>query len=275
MGFALPAAVNIFDSAGSTVLDVEELAVFCRGLLPGVPVVSHGDFVSYCDENLDEGARAVVMDEIARGIARARVSEPGAEAPRTEPLPGLIAYERRMLDRKPPRPVGVFYDGFALCRACADLLSLSGRREDSWFIVITNQLFGTFEESDSRYHARVSIYGDPCLISTTGMVEAPARPRAYYIEKQMGRDTSTLDRDYAGAFLERDDPRTTEVLKGYLAQAVFYYMIGEPFCEDSACRLYNAHWQADLLKAQSSEGAGLCPEHERLLAQVLEESFNG
>lgn len=273
--FALPTAVNIFDSAGSTVLDMEELAGYCRDLLPGVFVVSRGDFVSYCAESLDEGARAVVKDEIARGIAHARVSDPGAEAGQAEPLPGLVAYERRMLDRESPRPVGVFYDGFALCRACADLLSLSGRREDGWSIVITNQLFGTFEESDSRYHARVSIYGDPCLISTTGMVEAPARPRAYYIEKQMGRDASILDREFAGAFLEREDPRTTEVLKCYLAQAAFYYMIGEPFCEDRTCRLYNAHWQADLLKARSSEGAGLCPEHERLLARILEESENG
>jgi hypothetical protein len=73
-------------------------------------------------------------------------------------------------------------------------------------------------------------------------------------------------------WLRPDDPRTTEVLKGYLAQAIFYYMTGEPFCEERECRLFNAHWQEDLLHAQLDGGSDLCAKHERMLAEILEET---
>ena len=275
MGSVLPEEIHIFDSAASSVLDMEELGGYCRELLPTVHIENHGDFISYCMEVLKEGQETDVKDVIAAQIAAARVTDPARESGQVQPLPAVVQYERRMLDREPPRPSGVFYDGYELCRAYAELLSLTGRRVHGCLIIITNQLFGTYEDHDSRYHARVSIYGHPCLISTRGIVEAPARARSYYIKKEIGFEDEALEKGAAEAFLEHDDPRTTEVLKGYIAQSLFYYLIGEPFCEQKNCRLHNAHWQKDLLRAQLDMGRGLCGEHERILAEILKETRNG
>jgi hypothetical protein len=49
-------------------------------------------------------------------------------------------------------------------------------------------------------------------------------------------------------------------------------MTGEPFCEERECRLFNAHWQEDLLHAQLDGGSDLCAKHERMLAEILEET---
>ena len=40
----------------------------------------------------------------------------------------------------------------------------------------------TYDATDSRYHGRAVICSNPAIISTTGMIEAPARPREYYFE---------------------------------------------------------------------------------------------
>ncbi len=51
-------------------------------------------------------------------------------------------------------------------------------------------------------------------------------------------------------------------------QAVFYALTGDPFCEDKVCRLYNAHWQEDLLFAQLGGAYDFCPRHTALLQNL-------
>jgi hypothetical protein len=64
--------------------------------------------------------------------------------------------------------------------------------------------------------------------------------------------------------LESDDPRTATVLEGYAIQAIFYALTGDPFCDDPDCRLYNAHWQRDMLRAQLG-GDHYCSRHLAML----------
>ena len=45
---------------------------------------------------------------------------------------------------------------------------------------------------------------------------------------------------------------------------LLFALTGEPFCEDPACRLFNAHWQAEMLRAQL-EGPDYCERHQELL----------
>nr|AIE95992.1 hypothetical protein [uncultured marine thaumarchaeote AD1000_71_D06] len=59
-------------------------------------------------------------------------------------------------------------------------------------IVFTNRLICTYDTTDSRYHGRAVICSNPSIISTTGMIEAPARPREYYFEA-MKRKMQGLD----------------------------------------------------------------------------------
>ena len=119
-------------------------------------------------------------------------------------------------------------------------------------IVITEKLFGTF--GTRRYHARVLLTGEPCILSTSGIVEAPARPREYYFAKARfmaeGRDISELDELFNGRFVEYDSPKITEITCSYILQLVKYSYTGEPFCPDEGCCLHNSHWQEQVLELQ-------------------------
>ncbi len=121
-----------------------------------------------------------------------------------------------------------------------------------------------------RYHARTSVYGFPSIISTTGLVEAPAKAREYYLLKQqyemVGKDIQAVKEQFTGTFIDYEDERLTEVIKGYAMQAVFYALSGDPFCEDRGCRLFNAHWQAELIFAQLDSGYEFCPRHGDILS---------
>jgi hypothetical protein len=48
-------------------------------------------------------------------------------------------------------------------------------------------------------------------------------------------------------------------------QAVFYSLTGDPLCEDKGCRLYNSHWQQELIFAQLTCTYELCERHEKIL----------
>lgn len=65
-----------------------------------------------------------------------------------------------------------------------------------------------------------------------------------------------------------NNPRLTEVAKGYALQAVFYQALGEAFCKDPYCRLFNAHRQEEMLRAQLDGAFDLCPRHEGLLPHI-------
>ncbi len=260
--------MHVFDSSGSPAVDIEALADHGRELLGGTEVLCHEDFIGYCLGKCEPPDVEQVGNELAEMLAGARVTDPTARTRTGKQPQPVVDYERRMQEREPPRPVGVLYDAFELCLAYNGLLSRAGIDAGALVLVITDQLFGTFEEDDSRYHARVIIFGTPCIVSTTGLVEAPARPRSQYIGRQLGFDQSPTMDDASGRWLLPNDPRTTEVLKGYLAQAIFYYVTGEPFCEERGCRLFNAHWQEELLFSQLGSEREFC-EYHRLAAHTL------
>ncbi|MEM7534987.1 MAG: DUF6775 family putative metallopeptidase [Chloroflexota bacterium] len=150
---------------------------------------------------------------------------------------------------------GKFYDGLWMQRILYRLLSdrLGEELADgSIHLIFTGRLFGTFE--DRRYHARVVLMGTPSLISTSGLVEAPAKPKEYYYVRgrmiQSGMDTSELDSMYKGRFVEYDDPKISSILVSYALQVISYEKTGEAFCDDPECCLSNSHWQEEVLNIQ-------------------------
>lgn len=159
----------------------------------------------------------------------------------------------RLLGKEDPK--GVLYDGYWLQRifhrAMSEKVSLESG-DDYLHLIFTSRLFGTFE--DRRYHARVVLTGVPSLISTSGLVEAPAKPREYYFIKgglvQSGKDVGVLDEMYRGRFVEYDDPKISSILYSYALQALFYHISGKAFCDNKECCLYNSHWQEEVLTVQ-------------------------
>ena len=65
-------------------------------------------------------------------------------------------------------------------------------------------------------------------------------------------------------FIDYGDRRMTEVLKGYVSQALFFHITGNPFCEKRYCRLFNSHWQEGLIHSQVKVGK-FCRHHKKQL----------
>ena len=159
------------------------------------------------------------------------------------------------------------YDGFELQR----ILRYLNENDEILRIILTNRLTCTFDENDKRYHARAVICANPGIISTTGIVEAPAKPKEYYFEamslKTQGLDIKLAKDKFKDKFLDYNDKRLTDVIEGYILQVIFYNITGESFCEDIECRLNNAHWQKDLLFSQL-EISKLCKKHNEILTKL-------
>ncbi len=164
----------------------------------------------------------------------------------------------------------IMYDGFELNQIIRELITKVENTQKILHIVFTNKLTCTFDESDFKYHARALIGSNPTIISTTGIIEAPAKPRQYYMDLMTNFSKESIEqikKKYKGEFLEYNDPRLSDIVQGYLLQAIFYYETGEMFCDNNQCRLFNAHWQKELLVSQI-ENKKLCKNHEKILDKM-------
>lgn len=204
---------------------------------------------------------------LAERMARLRVSAPDVRA-QEEPMPVEVEHERRVLQGKSPTPRGVPYDGWGFQALLRERLGVAA---DRVVLVVTPRLLATWDDGDARYHLRAVVLGHPVVISLPGLVEAPAKPREFYLLKQaVGGDPVALavaKQQLQGRFLEHGDPRLTEVLIGYCLQGVAYAVTGEAFCQAPECRLYNAHWQEEMLRAQLSP-PDLCAHHTEVFQRL-------
>jgi hypothetical protein len=173
-------------------------------------------------------------------------------------------YELRLLSGGARPAAGVLYDGNELQRIAFRFLPLDSRVLEVVNIWFTERLCATWDENDRRYHTRVSIYGQPSIISTSGMLYAPARKRSYYLARRAGLAPSPDSSSDGKDFLKRGDARISDVARGYAMQAVFFAITGKPFCEDPRCRLFNAHWQSEMLEAQLG-GGDYCGRHREIM----------
>lgn len=268
----IPPQIHLYQDRSSKTLNLEEIASYLVEKLGQVSVDIRGPLFA--------GAAGVDLRGLAREMALARVRDPMKRHFFFEPLPGEINLELKLLQNPEQRILGLFYDGVALRRLALRLIPEEERNHGHLHLVFTNRLFGTWEAADARYHARVSLYSFPCLISTTGIVEAPAKPREFYALKQQSLALGTiayeeLKERFRGRFIDYDDERLTEVMKGYVMQALFYHLTGNPFCEVKTCRLYNAHWQEEVILAQlGPKDSEFCDFHSKLGLRLFGKELN-
>ncbi|NVM02037.1 MAG: hypothetical protein HWN67_06855 [Candidatus Helarchaeota archaeon] len=165
------------------------------------------------------------------------------------------------------------YDGLKLLLLYWDLLPNEEDAKEFLHIILTDRLFGTYLKSDGRYHIRAIICSKLSLISTSGIVEGPAKPRLFYKMKQQSSlmgitmPIEIFKEQFKGQFIDYNDPNITEVLKGYISQALFFNLTGDPFCSEKTCRLFNAHWQNDLINAQLVHKK-FCERHTKYLKEL-------
>ncbi|MFB6256708.1 MAG: DUF6775 family putative metallopeptidase [Haloplanus sp.] len=238
--------------APTTPADADAIADWLRDRIDGEVRVRDRLLSSVGDEGL------------AEELAAARVTDPYDRETGTT-LVGIVRYEERAL-ANPERAGGVVYDGGAVGRALNARLP-DDQGLDHLHFPLLDRVLGTWGDHDGRWHKRVAVLGQPSVISVPGLYEAPAKPEAYYEAKSKhamltggAPPREVLEAEIEGDFLVADDPRTTEALKGYVLAAVDFVETGSAFCDDERCRLYDAHRQPGVVRAQLRDPA-FCEAH--------------
>ncbi|MFH0813666.1 MAG: DUF6775 family putative metallopeptidase, partial [Pseudomonadota bacterium] len=254
--FTVPSIIHLYNGTDPLEVNVDNLVAFLREHFPHSIINIREDFFRYWFQRCEKKEKKAMM--IARRLAQARVRQPHKRQLNHDPLPGEISFERKFLAAGSGKPTGILYDGHKLIAIYSDMFTPDEVSLEYCHIFLTNQLFGTWDKNDCRYHVRVSLYGFPSFISTRGIVEGPARPREYYLGRRLGAGQADLEEAFHEQYIGHGDSRLQEVIKGYLLQVLFYHITGDPFCNDNECRLFNAHWQEEMIHAQMRPGTGLC-----------------
>ena len=253
--------VHLYSEPSSSTLNIDEVASYVKGMLRCDVDVREEFFTHFLTPEK--------IDYIADRIVKTKVFDPRKPFTPHEPTPIEIEFEKKVITNPSKRYLGILYDGFELQPILDELIPSEENNLEHIHIAFTNRLVCTYSESDSRYHYRAMICGYPTLICTSGIVEAPAKPREFYLLQQYYASMGNMNLDeikkkFEGRFIDYDDARLTEVVKGYVMQGIFYYITGDPFCTKKQCRLLNAHWQDDLIESQINNG-NLCQDHLKIL----------
>jgi hypothetical protein len=185
--------------------------------------------------------------------------------------PSSVLFEKNLITN--PYRTSCLYDGFMMQSLYSRLLPLNEKTIDNIHIIFDSRLTCTFSEEDYRYHARAIICGTPSIISTTGIIEAPAKPKDFYLRQiawmSTGGDIEELKKQFEGKYIDYNDDRINSVATGYIIQAIFFFLTdGNPFCSDAGCRIFNAHWQEDLIRTQINNQR-MCKKHRLLLHKFV------
>lgn len=236
-------------------LDPQETEIYCAFLQEYTKITTESSSFAALIEN-DK-----IQQRLARKLAEIRITRPDSQEPNDTVFPVEIEYEKKHLVN-PDKPSQCFYNGLEFQYILRNEWSSLFEQTATLCIFLTDKRLMTWE-NDSRYHLRTIIIGYPCIISRVGIVEAPAKPKEYYLIKHMGtlQELHSWLSANRHRFLEPDDPRMKEVIKGYLLQCYYYwaYLLTD-FCNDPDCALFNSHWQEEVLKAQYHHH--LCTKHQ-------------
>jgi len=245
---------------------------------PSVPEIQVNQLVKFLQETFSvnvetrENILKFSSKDTALKIAECKIFNLRKDFEKHTPTDEEISFEESNVHDTSNTENIIMYDGFRLQKVLANLISETENTKNIFHVFFTNKLTCTFDYHDYRYHGRALIGANPSIISTTGIIEAPAKPREYYYDLMtnftQGINIETIKQKYKGSYLEYNDPRLSKIIEGYLLQAIFYYETGESFCDNLECRLFNAHWQKDLLHSQLDVGK-LCEKHQQILENII------
>jgi hypothetical protein len=254
--------IFLYDESSVPELRINELGKFIREKT-GIETEVRNNFLNHFN---------YTKRETAYQIASCKVINPFISFERHKPTSDEVNFEEQLIDDSALGHNIILYDGFELQNVLESLVSESELSPDKFHLVFSTRLTCTFSEDDYRYHGRAVICSNPSIISTTGIIEAPAKPREYYLKLHeklaLGLNLDAIKGEFSGKFLEYHDKKLDLVARGYALQAIFYYLTGQPFCESKDCMLYNAHWQEELLHSQIEIGK-LCDNHQKILESLV------
>ena len=256
-------------------MKISKIFLYDEQSVPEIKIDKLSDFIKKTF-SLDVEIRKNIFDnreeDIARELASCRIVNSKKPFEYHSPSSDEIEFEKESFENSSKINNIIMYDGFELQKIVSNLITKQENTLDYFHIIFTNRLTCTYDLNDYRYHGRAVICSNPSIISTTGIIEAPAKPRAYYMElisnMAQGLNVDSLKKKYQGSYLEYHDERFSTVVEGYVMQALFYYLTGEAFCQQENCRLFNPHWQEDLLRSQIEIGK-LCEKHQKILEKLV------
>jgi len=252
-------------------LNISTIYLYDEPSVPEINISKLTDFLTNTfsvEVELRKNILGFANSTTAKEIAACRIYNTKKPFERHEPSLEEITFEQSNISDTSVTENIIMYDGFEFQKVLTELIPNNELSLDKFHVIFTNKLTCTFDQNDFRYHGRTVIGSNPSIISTTGIIEAPAKPREYYFDLlsnfTKGVNIDSVKKKYQGTYLEYHDQRLSKVIEGYLMQAVFYYLTGEAFCDKKDCRLFNAHWQNDLIYSQLKVGK-LCDKHQQIL----------
>jgi len=264
----IPRIVHLYRDPSSPTLRIHEVSAYLSNVL-GIPCDVREEFFVHHGGN--------DLEALSRRIAGARVHDLSRPFEPFEPTYGEVQFELRLLSEPSKRVPAILYDAYRYLGIMRSLIPKEEANLGTMHIAFIHRLLGTFGE-DGRYHARSVVCGIPSVVSTSGLIEGPAKPEGYYrLKAQLARALGAVPFEAAkepfeGQFLDYDDERLTEVAKGYALQCAMYHITREAFCKDPSCRLYDAHWQSELLAAQVVSGK-LCGDHAAMAKAIRDSAL--
>ncbi len=251
--------IFLYDEITVPEININNLAKFLEEMLH-IPVEVRRNFFSHFQSDKNT----------AYSLASSRVFNPYIPFEKHTPTEEEINFEEESFGNNSRSNI-ILYDGFELQKIIQDMIPNEELSSGMFHIIFTTRLGCTFDHDDYRYHGRAVICANPSVISTTGIIEAPAKPREYYLgihqTISQGLNLDALKEQFQGRFLEYHDKNLGQVVRGYALQAIFYYITAEPFCDSKECLLFNAHWQEDLIHAHVQSGK-LCEHHQKILESI-------
>lgn len=256
-------------------MKISKIFLYDEPSVPEITISKLADFIKKFFKIDCEVRKNIFLDadqNVAKQLASCRVLEPKKPFEFHNPSMEEIEFELNSCKDSEKTKNIVMYDGFELQKIVSGLISEQENSLENFHLAFTNRLTCTFDYNDYRYHGRALICSNPSIVSTTGIIEAPAKPREYYMElitnMAQGLNLESIKKRYQGQYLEYHDKRISTAVEGYAMQAIFYYLTGDAFCEKKECRLYNPHWQKDLLYSQIEVGK-LCDKHQKILNNLV------
>lgn len=249
-------------------MKISKIILYEEPTVPEIQIEKIKKFITdtfQIETEVKENFFRTVEDKILEKIATIRVFDLKKQFKKHNPTQEEYLIEKENTDMS-EKDIVPLYDGFELQNIISENISIT---DNELHVIFTNKLTVTFDNDDFRYHARAIISANPTIISTTGIIEAPAKPKQYYLDLMTNfseDEIKEIKEKHKGEFLEYHDSRLNEIIEGYLLQAIVYYETGEVFCKDRECRLFNAHWQKDLFYSQI-ESKKICDRHLQIISK--------
>ena len=208
-------------------------------------------------------------DQIFERIARTQIFDLKKNFTEHNPTTAEILNEKEIHDNQIEN--AILHEGFEFQKLIIENIPWNDDK-NTLHIIFTDKIICTYDKDTARYHARIWIGPNPVIISTTGIIEAPAKPKQYYYDIMTNfskKSVNEIKRKYKGEFLEYHDSRISDILEGVLLQIITHQETGEGFCDDSRCRLFNSHWQKELILSQV-ENKKICEKHKKLFKEITQ-----